>query len=293
MAEKRFKPGILISYAYIEKQKGLFSKLLSYDPNSYTFFLDCGAYSAWNCGMKINLKDFALFVRDMPKLPGMIISQLDVVYSPEKTRDNFFRLLDMGLDVKPVITAGTTEEEILELAPYSDYFLVGGVWAMVNSLRDTSYLGKIKQLLPGKKIHWFGYTNLKAIKTYRPASVDSSSIDGCYRFGTIEFFLNAHKIGLTRKNAQNPIDYRIVKHLLKIGFTVDEIKKLSKWESWSYKDKERTLLRMSCASRLHAGYFMQKNCGTIYFQSILVPKVLQTIFETVEFLEEHFNENVL
>ncbi|MFX0171522.1 MAG: hypothetical protein ACFE9L_06360 [Candidatus Hodarchaeota archaeon] len=116
------KAGIVFSYWFFRKyhneivSKGIHG-FFSYDG---PIMLDSGAYSAFNSGVKIHIKDYYAFLSKIDIENGDIVINLDIVGNAEKSKENWTYLnKKFDFQILPVIHF----PEIIEF--YSDEIYVG------------------------------------------------------------------------------------------------------------------------------------------------------------------------
>ena len=169
---------ILMSYHYFKSKQ----KLIQDEVQKGTdIFLDSGAFSAMNLGKAIDIDAYCNFII----LTGVRrYAVLDVIGDAQETYKNFlFMKSKYNLSPIPVFHMGGTEEELIRLLE-CNYIALGG---LVKSANIDNHLKKCWEIILKRpnppKVHGFGLTNIEMMKKYPWASVDSSSFQGCRRFG--------------------------------------------------------------------------------------------------------------
>ncbi|UCE12627.1 MAG: hypothetical protein JSV04_10585 [Candidatus Heimdallarchaeota archaeon] len=116
--------------------------------------VDSGAYSAFNSGVNIKIKDYLSFISDISVQDTDIIVNLDVIGNQEKSKLNW-TYLSKKLDVLPVIHLPNLED----LYPSEKYIGLGGMVPSFKinqkgSVHDVATW--VASLTQNKKYHAFG-----------------------------------------------------------------------------------------------------------------------------------------
>lgn len=146
-------------------------------------FLDSGAYSAFTQGVKIDLRDYAYFIKENKDII-YVSSNFDVIGRgmEKESYENLRELESYGAVVQPVHHARDDDKWLQRYIDrgYNYIFLGGMVPESTPYLRNWldrmwgRYLTKIDGT-PRVKVHGFGLTVEELMKTYPWFSVDSTS----------------------------------------------------------------------------------------------------------------------
>lgn len=152
---------ILISYAYFNKK---IHKTLSKIDVNHKLVIDSGAFTVWKTGKKIELKDYADFIKNLD-IPVWNYFNLDVIGEPEKTMNNYNELLDKEFRPIPIFTTGENLDILEQYYKTSEIVALGG---LVGNKNNENIVKRSMQIIGERKVHWLGYTRLKFVKHYRP-----------------------------------------------------------------------------------------------------------------------------
>ena len=146
------KLNILINFHALSKSprevEGL-SKVLDCNP-SMNFFLDSGAFPAWNSGRKIVLENYIQFLKDPPLRIDRYFT-LDVIGDTKATKVNYLKMLEAGLNPIPVFTRGASFDDIDFYYQTSDLISLGG---LVGLRKVHNYVKKCMRFIGDRKVHW-------------------------------------------------------------------------------------------------------------------------------------------
>jgi hypothetical protein len=169
---------ILLSYHYYKKKPEKIKDLLN---QQYDIFLDSGAFSAMNAGKQIDIDAYCNYIKET----GVTYyATLDVIGNAKATLENHkYMINEYGLNPIVAFHMGSKIEELEPLMEYN-YIALGG---LVFSSGIMNHCDEVWHYIltnkPDLKVHGFGLTNIELMKRYPWYSVDSSSFQGCRRFG--------------------------------------------------------------------------------------------------------------
>ena len=152
-------------------------------------FLDSGAYSAYNSGVKITLEAYTSFVKQFGKYFTTVAS-LDVLFNPEQSLDNYNDMLRWGCkNVLPVWHYTEPWSYFDEYCKTTDYICVGGLVGLKRKVRLKAIREVLARIPKGIKIHLFGLTDIILIKKFgrQIDSCDSSTWKSGQRFAITHF----------------------------------------------------------------------------------------------------------
>lgn len=146
---------------------------------SSKIMLDSGAYSAWTKGRKINIDEYAQFIKDNENTFDFCIN-LDVIGEAKGSYENWKYLRSLGVNVLPVYHIGTDEMWLKKYLKQTDYVCLGAIASLSSAQRMQSltriwqnYLTDPVSQLPIVKVHGLGVTAISIMLRYPWYSVDS------------------------------------------------------------------------------------------------------------------------
>ena len=284
------KLNILVAYPYFSD--AIRRYLDSKDPHSFRLIVDSGAFTAWNTGAEVTMEGYTKFLRTLPKSWEWRAVQLDVYGDPDGTYDNWQRMLDDGWhDIMPVFTRGDSLERLDEYYSVTDYIMFGGI---AFGGQNKEYIKWFSENNEGRAVHWLGFTSIPFIKHYRPTSVDSSSIMGTQRFGTLSYYagggklVNLDKWQFAKRPPQDFLDAS-----MRRGFTMAELKQLGKAEAWRGNvlkpnpDKLRGFASfVNYTHHVKRALDIEQRLGTRVYLAFATDVNLTGAFDAFEFMQE-------
>jgi hypothetical protein len=167
-----------ILFSYWDLKRRLLRDLFAEYPKPYPqLFMDSGAFTASTKGVKIDIKEYAQWIRENREYIHTY-ANLDVIGNAEATWKNQQRLEDMGLNPLPVFHTREPWEYLERYIEKYDYVGLGGLVPFAKG-RDPVYMAwvlKCFQMAKGKCVyHGFGVTNWTVLKNFPWYSVDSTS----------------------------------------------------------------------------------------------------------------------
>jgi hypothetical protein len=237
------------------------------------------------------MNDYLRFIRSFPSSWDVSFIQLDVIGDPIKTKENWLRMLDAGVDALPVFTRGGDLEVLDEYYRHSPLVMFGGI---VSGKGNKNYIRYFMENNQGRPVHWLGFSDHNFIKHYRPTSVDASSCSSVQRYGQFQYYTGGGQMSMLRRQdfAKRPPE-SFVRSCLQVGFTQSEIARLSKSAHWkggadytSWDSGKGVASLMSHVHHLYRGLDMERSVGTIYYLAQTTTFGLGALFRSYDFLEE-------
>lgn len=158
------------------------------------FFLDSGAFSAWNRGVEIDIDDYINYIIENKEYID-VYANLDVIGDAEKTYKNQKYMESKGLTPLPVYHTNKESLEWLEkyIKEGYTYVAMGGVAgkdisvSQIQGLFDVIFSRYIcdRNGYAKIKVHGFGITSFDLLFRYPWFSVDSTTWVMCAQFGQI------------------------------------------------------------------------------------------------------------
>ena len=281
-----FRLPILVAYPYFNADVRKF--LSERDPNDFSLIVDSGAFTAWNSGGGISMDAYLRFLKGLPSDWDMRAIQLDAIAQPAKTRENFDVMREQ-MDVIPVFTRGAPMEDRDYFYEHADYIAVGGI----ADKQNRAYLRHLMQTNNGRSVHWLGYTDLKEIIHFRPASTDSSGITGSQRFGSIPYYVGRGKMKTLQRSVfceRPPADF--IASTRRRGFTMKEIQRLGEREAWrgavrKPEDGPRGFASfVAYTHHIARNIEIERHTGTKMYLAFATEKDLMGAFHALDFMKE-------
>lgn len=245
---------ILVAYPYLKPD---FHKYL----HGTRFLLDSGAFTAWKAGREILLDDYCRFIDDLPTKPWRYFT-LDVIGNPDKTMDNYQKMLSRGYNPIPIFTRGEDPAVIDEYYKTTDLIGVGG---LVGTKGNKGFVKGIMEKIGKRKVHWLGFTRFDFIKYYKPYSVDSSSWAGGIRYGVIDVYMGQGRWERIKKvDCRLPIKPEVYKQISVYGFDPDRLAKAGEWRN----SKDCILRELPVNSFVRYSLDVEKRLGTKMFLAV-------------------------
>lgn len=220
------KLNCLVAYPYCSPD--LMGKMKRFPQDRLRFLLDCGAFTAWQTGKKIELDDYCKFVETCDPKPWRYFS-LDVIGDAEKTAANFEKMLERGFKPVPIYTPGEDKAAIEYFYSKSDVVGFGGINGFKGNKRK-GYVNGIMTAAKGRRVHLLGFTNMDYIKAYRPYMCDSSSWEAGARFGAVNLYLGQGKFKLIKKtDFKNKFSDEIFNRIKWMGIDPYSMSKVKNW----------------------------------------------------------------
>lgn len=167
-------------YLAWHQTKGLLNK------NTH-LFLDSGAFSAWTRKIKIDIDEYAEFVKQY-KNNITVYANLDVIGDSVGTVKNQRYLESKGLHPLATFHIGSPYSELESMVKEYDYIALGGLVG-VPKARRIQHLDKCFRIIRDKvKVHGFGVGDLDILLRYPFYSVDNTNwilggrVGAIYRF---------------------------------------------------------------------------------------------------------------
>jgi hypothetical protein len=194
-----------MSYAFLDRLPDADVGRWLADPR-FEILLDCGAFSAFNAGKRIDLDDYVRFVQKWEKhLHGYMA--LDVVQDPAGTERNLKIMLDRGLKPIPVHVFGDEADRMDELFSLSHWVALAGLRRPHRGHAPKTYIKEKMSWARGRQVHWLGYTREPMLLRYKPYSCDCASWKAGFQFGAARVYLGRGKwVSATFENAGTVLD---------------------------------------------------------------------------------------
>lgn len=145
-------------------------------PRCASWVLDCGAFSAMNEGMQVDIDayiDYCLKLREHPK-PPVDVFALDVIGDWRATEKNFEKMLAAGVKCIPTFHRGSPVAQLDHLASTCEKVAFGGIAGWRGKAR-VEYVQRMLARVWPKKVHGFGITATDVLFGAPLHSSDSTS----------------------------------------------------------------------------------------------------------------------
>lgn len=182
----------LISYAYPE-EIGKHQPLVETQSGARVI-IDSGAFTAHTTGKKIQLEQYAEFAHDLrgkwvDKLTALHFMNLDVIGDQSLSWQNQAKLEQLGVNPIPIITRGSSLEDLHRSLEYP-YIALGGLVGVTRQELQVWFDRCFRVIMEHRrktgimpKVHLLGVTSEWALFRYPAYSSDSSSWVRVLRFG--------------------------------------------------------------------------------------------------------------
>lgn len=192
-------PRALVSYAY---PKGL-EKLKAAGFRS--FFVDSGAWSAFNSGASIDINKFIEWGKS---IEGEVdaIANLDDIEDAQKSLENYRHITKRGLDVWPVYHFGEPEEYLEAYLAETDHICIGGLVGTGTNLESIRVgLNRLfYRYGTNIKVHTFGLNCFDILFQFPIYSTDAMTWRSGSRFGDV--FIHGRRFKAGRKSRSSQFD---------------------------------------------------------------------------------------
>ena len=161
-----------------------------YKLDNRKLFLDSGAFSAMTQGIKLNIKDYAEFVKKYEHMLE-VYANMDVIGDVTATQKNQAYLESLGLKPLPTFHYKSDLKELERLCKTYKYIALGGLVPIKSEkLVLKAWLDKcFRVIIPHKtKVHGFGVGAFWLWKSYPWYSVDATTWLGGGKFRKIAQF---------------------------------------------------------------------------------------------------------
>lgn len=165
------KPALLVSFVYLHNfQK--FQAQYSYRD----WALDSGAYSAFNSGTVIDLKEYIATCKHLQKTDKTLtdIFSLDVIGNPKASLKNAERMWAEGIPAIPTFHYGSPWSALMDLAKLAPKIGIGGVRRVGKGVKFDFAKQVFARVWP-KKLHGFAYGSEEHIMALPFHSVDCTT----------------------------------------------------------------------------------------------------------------------
>lgn len=241
---------ILVSYAYARNEKERFEQMANDD--RVQLLLDCGAFTAKNCGKEIKLSDYCTFL-DTWKHRLFRYLALDVVGDPKATNQNLKEMIRSGYSPSPVHVLGDDQRRMDELFEMSDYVALAGLRRPQKGAASKEYVAAKMKWAAGRNVHWLGYVREPMIAAFKPYSCDSASWASAGLYGVMSVYLGkgrweSYQYKEIHKLMQSRRSMNIIK---KAGYSIRDIKDPNCWRrarKQGYSDERFMSMNITCAS---------------------------------------------
>jgi len=185
---KAYRPLLLLSYHYWKNVD-----LLTYLPSVFgkeipPIILDSGAWSAFTQGKHVDLSAYCDYITHNRKVIRWY-SNLDDMVDPKKTLATQKKMEAMGFAPVPVFHTG---EDFKFIKNYAKEYPLVAIGKMAPFRRQKNVVSRwIRQcfsMAGSAEIHGFGVSWLNSMKLYPWRSVDSSSWNSAFVFGTVHLW---------------------------------------------------------------------------------------------------------
>jgi hypothetical protein len=241
--QKKFKKlNFLFSHAFLREKEQIRKVLIEIAKQS-NVLIDSGAFTNFTMKKKktkswqpITINEYVRACKEDYKHMWQYI-MLDVIMDEDATNRNLEVMADAGLKPMTVLTPTAPIEEAEKLLQYSDYIAVSGGATGFSSNFIRGRVNKIDKMSKGKaKIHALGFMRHPVVFKMPLTSMDSSSMGGGSRFGTVstydrfDGFVSCHWSELQKPKNQK--HERILGTLMNNGISIEMLKDKESYRTW-------------------------------------------------------------
>lgn len=182
-------------------------------------FVDCGAWSAFTLGKKIDINQYCEFL-DKWKHYITIYANLDDMENPDITLKNQQYMESQGFSPLPAVHVGEPWDYLNYYAEKYKYVAIGRVIPYgTNKKTIMPWMIKAFRIAENKCVyHGFGVTNFNLLKSFPWYSVDSSTFSSSARWGRVPLFDSKSGLLKTAKLGNRNSCYRYERVFRDLGF---------------------------------------------------------------------------
>lgn len=200
MKDSKRKIPILISFAYM---KDSLIDTLKEHQDTFEIILDSGAFTAFNTGRSITIKDYINFL-EKSVLPFTYYFSLDSIGNTEKSYENYNILCKEGFNPVPVFTRGDKPELFEEYYSRRGFVGIGGIAGTADNKFYLKNLYDNHIVKREKQVHWLGFWDRDFLLYYKPFACDTQSWMSAARFGRSWYMNNRKLFTFDRSNFNKP-----------------------------------------------------------------------------------------
>jgi len=266
------KINILVSFAYINDQM---AQLLQNAVKKICLVLDSGAFTNFNTDKKITLEMYCDFLKNTNIKPWRYFT-FDVIGDTQKTKKNYYKMLERGFSPIPIFTRGENIKQIDEYYQTSDVVGLGG---LVYKNKNKNWLKFVMNYVKERKVHWLGFTQNNFLKFYKPYMADSSMWNIGSKFGTCPVYIpeKGKMVLISRKNIKEDLNnYLVLKNLKKNGINPLEFFKEKSWYG-----SDTLVRRLGALSMVSFSIDCEKKINTKLFSVVCNKREAQLILNSV------------
>lgn len=169
------------------------STIINKLPAGTELLVDCGAFTRWRAKEPPKtLGEYQAFIAQVKtELTGSSVAvryfQLDVIGDAAATLTNYRDMLALGMTPIPIYTRGAPIADLDEMLDTAPIVALGGI-SRSSGERPHGYLSRLARAREMGRFHILGFSQLRWLPLYRPASVDSSSWLGAGRYGRANLY---------------------------------------------------------------------------------------------------------
>lgn len=212
----------LVSYYYILNGRGA-DVIKHANDNGNPVFLDSGAFSAFFSGNDIDLKKYTDFCLNNAG-SFETIAYLDAIGNENKSKSNYLAMRDAGVNGVPTYHVGESYDFLEWLLSEWKYVAIGGLVPYLKGGGGGYRDAVIRALIrchkaskdSGGKLHGFGVTTWRLMKSFDWYSVDSTAWHTGRRFGKCLVWDDGVKTVTGRERPQD-----VFSTARRIGYTGD------------------------------------------------------------------------
>ena len=187
------KVPVLVSFAYMPQA---LIATIQKNIDSLDLILDSGAFTAFNTGRTIELRDYMSFLNEIP-FPVRFYFTLDSIGDPKRTDSNLVELQRKGFKPVPVFTRGQTRKDFER---YAERGLIG-IGGIAGTADNAGYLLVLYEtgVFANRDVLWLGFWDRDFLLHFKPYSCDTMSWISCARFARSWVYERRQLISFTKE----------------------------------------------------------------------------------------------
>tara|TARA_R110000803_G_scaffold56176_1_gene113350 strand:+ start:569 stop:1414 length:846 start_codon:yes stop_codon:yes gene_type:complete len=272
---------LLVAFPYLTTE---IVQFIAKKNKTIEFVLDSGAFTAWKGNIKINLDDYCKAIETLPFKPFRYFT-LDVIGNPEKTYNNYIKMVDRGLNPVPIMTRGEDLDMIEEYYKTSDLIGIGG---LVGTAGNKKFVKQVMSVIKDRKVHWLGFTNINLVSLYNPYMCDSSAWLSSRRYARVSMKHDGKIFNLSKKIVMEADflnkDKHMYNYIKSLGISPMDLKHERAWTGG-----HSLIAHISARSHIDLSYYYKKIFNTRFFLALANFYDLELLYKNYIALQGRLN----
>jgi hypothetical protein len=273
---------ILTAYPYMKKP---IIEVLKDNQEDIKFILDSGAFTAWKSGKPISLDEYCLFIEKLSFKPWRYFT-LDEIGNPEKSFENYNKMLERGFNPIPIFTRGEDIKMIDEYYKTSDMIGIGG---LVGTKGNKGFVKGVMDIIGNRKCHWLGFNAKEFIHHYKPYTCDSSSWSGAVRFASCKLYVNNGRwIHVQKEDFYKRPKEEVINTINEYGIDYRRLGQASEWKNSGKGDYALEIL--TCRSWTKYQLDLRKKLGVEFFFACGQDRQVKLMLDSYKYWKQKENK---